>query len=83
MTIHNAWGTKPDPVTGLPPYPLRTASTQTRLRKRAADAAALRKQLQARLDSLTEEFESAFSESDKLAATRQRITAAAKTHRKN
>jgi len=84
MTIHNQWGTKPDPDNhGLSPYPVRTASTQARLKKRASDAAALRKQLQSRLDSLTEEFESAFTESDRLDATRQRIAAAAKTHRKN
>ncbi len=84
MTIHNQWGTKPDPDNhGLSPYPVRTASTQTRLKKRASDVAALRKQLEARLDSLTEEFEAAFNEADRLAATRQRITAAAKTHRNN
>lgn len=83
MTIHNQWGTKPDPVTGLSSYPVRTASTQAKLTKRANDAAALRKQLQARLDSLTEEFESAFTEADKLATTRARITAQAKTHRRN
>ena len=83
MTIHNQWGTKPDPVTGLSPYPVRTASTQTKLTKRASDAAALRKQLQKRLDSLTEEFELAFSDADRLATTRARITAQAKTHRNN
>jgi hypothetical protein len=83
MTVHNQWGTKPDPTTGLSPYPVRTASTQTRLKKRASDAAALRKQLQTRLDDLTQEFESAFTESDRLAATRARIAAQAKIHRKN
>ena len=83
MTTHNQFGTKPDPVTGLSPYPVRTASTQTKLTKRASDAAALRKQLQARLDSLTEEFESAFSDADRLATTRARIAAQAKTHRNN
>ena len=83
MTIHNQWGTKPDPVTGLSPYPVRTASTQTKLTKRASDAAALRKQLQKRLDSLTEEFETAFSDADHLATTRARIAAQAKTHRNN
>ena len=81
MTIHNQFGTKPDPVTRLAPYPVRTASTQTKLNKRASDAAALRKQLQARLDSLTEEFESAFTDADRLATTRARIAAQAKTHR--
>ena len=83
MTIHNAWGTKPDPVTGLSPYPVRTASTQTKLEKRASEAAALRKQLQARLDSLTEEFGGVYTDADRLAATRQRIAAHAKAHRKN
>ena len=83
MTIHNQWSTKPDPVTGLSPYPVRTASTQTKLNKRASDAAAMRKQLQKRLDSLTEEFEAAFSDADRLATTRARIAAQAKTHRNN
>jgi hypothetical protein len=83
MTIHNQWGTKPDPVTGLSPYPARTASTKSKLEKRASEAAALRKQLQARLNSLTEEFESAFPQSDRLATTRARITAQAKAQRKN
>ena len=83
MTVQNQWGTKPDPVTGLAPYPVRTASTQTRLNKRASDAAALRKQLQARLDDLTTEFESAFTESDRLAMTRARIAAQAKANRKS
>jgi hypothetical protein len=83
MTVQNQWGTKPNPATGLAPYPVRTASTQTKLKKRASDAAALRKQLHARLGDLTQEFESAFNEADRLAATRARITAQAKTHRKN
>ena len=84
MTIQqNHWGTKPDPVTGLSPYPVRTASTHAKLTKRANDAAALRKQLQARLDSLTEDFESNYIEADKIANTRARIAAQAKTHRKN
>ena len=84
MTVQNQnqWGTKPDPTTGLSPYPVRTASTQAKLKKRASDAAALRKQLQARLDDLTVEFESAFTEADRLATTRARIAEQAKAHRK-
>jgi len=85
MTIQNQWG-KPDPRTGLAPYPVRTASTQTKLKKRAKDAAALRVQLQARLDNLTAEFESALSSADRLATTRARVAKLAKlakTHREN
>ena len=30
MTIHNQWGTKPDPATGLSPYPVRHGVAQPR-----------------------------------------------------
>lgn len=80
MTV-NLWGTALDPKTGLPVYPVKTASTATKLRKRAEEARKAREALQDRLDALTSEFESAFAESDKLAATRARIAAAAKTTR--
>lgn len=84
MTV-NIWGTPLDPTTELPTYPVSggTKAAAARLKERAKKARATREELQKRLDRLTEEFESAYSESDKLANTQKRIAAAAKTHRRN
>ena len=79
MTV-NIWGTPIDTKTGLPIYPVQTASTQSRLKKQAQDAAYLADRLQAMLDEATTEFEAAFAEADRLTATRQRIAAAAKNN---
>lgn len=83
MTIHNQWGTKPDPKTGLPPYPARTASTVNRLNQRARDAAERRAALQKQLDRLTETYADTLVEVDRLSTTRQRIAAQANAARKS
>lgn len=84
MTV-NIWNTPLDAKTGLPQHPLSgpAQSTSTRLKNQAKKARTARADLQARLDRLTAQFESAFHESDAREATQRRIAAAARTTRKN
>lgn len=78
MTI-NIWGTRLDPATGLPVYPVSgmAQGAANRLKDRAKKARATREALQTRLDRLTDDFESAFAESDRRTDTQKRIAAAA------
>lgn len=77
MTV-NIWGTPIDPKTGLPVYPVKTASTEKKLREQAKKVGRLADQLEAKLATATDEFAEGFAAADARATTQARIRAAAK-----
>lgn len=79
----NPWGKRPDPKTGLPPYPSRGKATIARLQRQAAEAKERRERVQENLDGIAALFDNAFADADRAAATQSRITELAKSQRNN
>jgi hypothetical protein len=78
----NPWGKRPDPKTGLAPYPVGTNAAIHRLNRQAHEAKERRERVRENLDGIASLFETAFEEADRAAATRARITATAQSIRK-